>query len=44
MISSNTNGILTLDAIDVMDYPYVMNGIYFEADIDNLFFREKSEF
>ena len=39
MISSNTNGILTNDR-----FAYVMNGIYFEADIDNLFFREKSEF
>ena len=39
MISSNTNGILTSD-----DYAYVMNGIYFEADIDNLFFRKKSDF
>ncbi len=41
MISSNTNGILTLDDDRFI---YVMNGIYFEADIDNLFFREKSDF
>jgi len=44
MISSNTNGILTSDDDRIDDYPYVMNGIYFEADIDNIFFRKKSDF
>ncbi len=43
MISSNTNGILTSDDDRIVD-PYVMNGIYFEADIDNIFFRKKSDF
>ncbi len=44
MISSKTNGILTSDDDRIIIYAYVMNGIYFEADIDNLFFREKSDF
>ena len=39
LISNKTNGILTDD-----DYPYVMKRIYFEAQIENVFFRKQSEF